>query len=169
MTRARRFEHASVFPVPVGRLWQFHMRPDALDLLTPPFPPVRQVDRGDGVTTGSVVRLRLGLGRFGRDWTALHTDVQAGRSFTDVALESPFPYWVHLHSFEEVSRATSRLTDVVYVVPPRWLPGRIGRALLGFALRRLFSWRHARTRALLGGRPRRPPVRCHRPAVTPLP
>ena len=167
MTRAIRFEHASTLPVPVGRLWQFHVRPDALALLTPPFPPVRQLDRGDGVADGSVVRLRLGLGPLGHDWTALHTGVRAGRSFTDIALESPFPCWVHLHSFEELTRATSRLTDVVLVVPPRWLPGRPGRALLRFALRRLFAWRHGRTRALLVGRPRRPGLPCHRLAPAP--
>jgi len=167
MTRAIRFEHTSILPVPVGRLWQFHMRPDALALLTPPFPPVRQVDRGDGVADGSLVRLRLGFGPLGYDWTALHTGVRPNRSFTDVALQSPFPCWVHLHSFDELTRATSRLTDVIVVVPPRWLPGRIGRALLRFALRRLFVWRHARTRALLLGRPRRPGVRCRRLAPVP--
>ncbi len=149
--RPIRFEHTSDMPCSAARLWAFHVRPDALDILSPP--GTRVVDRGAGVSDGSVVTLELGWWPMTTTWKALHTGVRPPTSFTDVALESPFAFWTHQHTIEEVGGAASRLRDVVHYLPPRWLPAWAARPLAGLALRLLFRWRHRRTRrAVRNGR-----------------
>ena len=139
-----RFEHTSVMPCPAARLWDFHMQADALDILSPP--GTRVIDRGAGVADGSIVTLQLGWWPVTTTWRALHSGVRAPESFTDVALESPFEYWMHQHEVEVLDARTSRLRDVVHCLPPRWIPAWAAGPLTGLALRLLFAWRHRRTR-----------------------
>lgn len=143
--RAHRFEFESTFNAPAGALWRFHTRPDALERLSPPGLGLRILDRGRGVANGSVVRLEIGPRPFGTRWTALHSGVRDGRGFTDTALEGPFPYWIHHHHIEPLGGAASRLRDVVWFVPPRWMPA----SLVRLGLHALFRWRHRRTRRAL--------------------
>ena len=150
--RALKFEHTSVFPVPGSELWSFHLRPEALSVLAPPLSGFAVVDRGEGVADGSLLVAEVGWPPFRSRWQALHLGVEPGRSFTDVALESPFPYWVHHHGIDPAGAGASRLTDTVWFVPPRWLPGRLGGRLTAAALRVFFAWRHRATRRWLAGR-----------------
>lgn len=140
------FRTASDFDVPLDDLWAFHMRPEALTLLSPPLSGFRVVDRGAGVANGSVLRAEVGRWPLKRDWVALHAAVEPYQSFTDVALESPFPYWVHVHVFEAIGEGRSRLTDSVWFVPPRPIGRTLGRIVVEPLLRLMFSWRHRVTR-----------------------
>lgn len=139
-----RFEHSSIFSCPAVRLWAFHMRPDALNILSPP--GTRVVDPGDGVADGSVVTLAIGWWPLAFTWKALHTGVRPPSSFTDVAIESPFAFWAHQHEIETLGTTSSRLRDVVHYLPPRWLPRWLGVPATRLGLRVLFAWRHRRTR-----------------------
>lgn len=142
--RPIRFEFTSDMPCSAAQLWCFHMRPDALDILSPP--GTRVEDGGDGVSDGSVVTLRLGWWPITTTWKAMHASVRPLRSFTDVALESPFAFWTHQHTIEALGGGASRLRDVVHYLPPRWLPAWAARPLTALALRLLFRWRHGQTR-----------------------
>ena len=144
--RASRFQLESEFDAPVEALWQAHMRPDALARLTPPLTGFVVTDPGEGVADGSVVEARVGPGM---RWRALHTGVRPHQGFTDVALESPFRYWVHQHLFERLGEGRSRLRDVVFFVPPRWIPARPARWAFATLLGLLFRWRHRATRRLV--------------------
>jgi ligand-binding SRPBCC domain-containing protein len=156
--RPIRFEHASDIDCSVADLWAFHSRPDALDVLSPP--GTRVVDRGRGIAEGSVVTLRLGWWPVTTRWVALHSGVTPPTSFTDVALESPFRFWAHQHLFEARGARTTRLRDVVHVVPPRWLPRWVSGPALAVALRMLFAWRHRRTRIAVARPPRERSCHC---------
>lgn len=162
--RAHRFEFSSLFRQPAARLWRFHMRPDAFRLLTPKVMRMRVLDPGSGVAEDSLVRFEVGVWPLRQRWSALHGAVREGQSFTDVAIEGPFPYWVHQHTVTEVTRATSSLTDVVWFAPPAWLRHRPGVALVRLALTGLFAWRHRQTRRHLERRAGRS-VTCTRAAV----
>lgn len=139
-----RFEFSSTMPCSARQLWDFHMQPDALDLLCPP--GTRVVDRGQGVVDGSIVVLRLGWWPLVTSWRALHVGVDAPSSFTDVALEAPLPFWSHQHKIEGLDDESSRLRDVVHVLPPGWLPAWAARHVTRVILHLLFGWRHRRTR-----------------------
>lgn len=145
VARLMRFEARSEFDVSAEQLWAFHMRPDALDVLTHPLMMFEVVDRGAGVRAGSVLEARVGVWPLRRRWLALHAAVDPGRSFADLAIEAPFPYWLHQHAFEALDGGRSRLTDVVWCVPPRWVP----RPLVRIALLTMFRWRHRATRRFL--------------------
>jgi ligand-binding SRPBCC domain-containing protein len=101
------------------------------------------------VANGSVLVAAVGFRPFRRRWVAIHSDVEAPDGFTDTALESPFPFWVHRHAFSPVGSGRSRLTDTVWFVPPTWLPRRVGGVLVGGVLRVMFWWRHRATRRAL--------------------
>lgn len=141
-----RFEHVSTFECPLGELWQFHMRPDALDRLAPPLSGFRVVDRDRGVADGSVLVAEVGPWPFRQRWRALHAAVAEEVGFADIALESPFPFWLHQHLFEAVPGGGSRLRDLVWVVPPRWAPRWLAVPALRLVLGAMFRFRHRRTR-----------------------
>lgn len=144
--RALRFEYESELPVAAERVWDYHLAPGALERLTPPFPPARVVDPGRGVAEGSEVVLRLGRWPFASFWRALHAAVDAPHAFVDVALESPFRFWVHQHVIEPLGASRSRLRDVVHFVPGGPLPPWMAAPGARLALALLFRWRHRRTR-----------------------
>ena len=137
-----RFHIESTLDVPLQRLWAFYMSPDALHRLSPPLSFFRVIDRGAGVADGSVLVASVGPWPLRRRWVALHAGVQAESSFVDIALESPFAYWVHLHRFEAAEGGGSRLIDVVWFLPPRGVPRSAGRLFAAGPLRWMFAWRH---------------------------
>jgi ligand-binding SRPBCC domain-containing protein len=137
-----RFHHESIVDVSLQRLWSFYMSPDALRRLSPPLSFFRVVDPGAGVANGSLLVATVGPWPLRQRWVALHSGVREEQSFTDIALESPFAHWVHLHSFEPVDDGHSRLIDVVWFLPPRGVPRWAGRLLAAGPLRWMFRWRH---------------------------
>ena len=97
----------------VEAVFAFHEREDALLLLSPPFPPIRVVNKGAAIEAGSRVELRVGF----LPWVALHTAYQRNRLFVDQQIRGPFAKWVHRHEFEGLGDKT-RLTDrVEYLLP----------------------------------------------------
>jgi hypothetical protein len=163
--RAQRFEASSEFPVSGAALWAFHLRPEALEVLAPPFGGFEVLDRGTGVAEGSVLTMAVGRGPLRARWVALHCGIEPGREFHDVALEAPFPYWVHRHRVTPLGPAASRLTDTVWFAPPRWLPRALGAVMARAALRLLFAWRHRATRRWLSAHSE---PRCGSARSTPL-
>lgn len=141
-----RFEHSSLIGASAEILWDFHMQPEALELLSPKLMGLRIVDPDRGVADGSLVKAEVGFGRLRQSWHALHSGVRVNRGFTDLAVQSPFRYWMHQHSMEPVSDNRSRLTDVIWVAPPRGIPTALARPFVTLGLRLLFAWRHRQTR-----------------------
>lgn len=147
--RATRFQTSSDFPVSAAALWSFHMHHDALDVLAPPLSGFTIVDRGAGVSNGSVVEFALGMWPVRKRWVALHCGVEPGSAFTDIALDAPFPFWVHRHRVEALTAGRSRLVDTVWFVAPAWLPRRVAEPAVRVLLGLLFWWRHRATRRWL--------------------
>lgn len=143
---ATRFEKSSVIPTDASSLWRFHLQPEALEYLSPRWMGLKIIDPGEGVSDDSMVRAEAGIWPFRFAWEALHCGVIRNRSFTDIAISSPFRFWVHQHLIESISTTRSRLTDVIWFVAPAWIPGFIARPTLKIALRALFQWRHFKTR-----------------------
>jgi ligand-binding SRPBCC domain-containing protein len=136
------FAKSVLINAPVGAVFAFHERSDALSLLTPAFPPVRIINRTAGIDVGSRVELRIGL----FSWVALHTAYRKDHLFVDEQIEGPFAKWIHRHEFEDADGKT-RLTDCVeYQLPG----GPIVNALLGWmvkpGLNRMFQHRHRVTK-----------------------
>ena len=138
------FTKSIVIDAPVETVFGFHERPDALLLLTPPFPPVRFVSKTGGLEPGSRVELRVGF----LPWVALHTAYQRNRLFVDEQIKGPFAKWVHRHEFESLGEKTLLTDRVEYVLPG----GSFVNAALGWTvnigLNQMFRHRHKVTKQL---------------------
>jgi ligand-binding SRPBCC domain-containing protein len=136
------FTKSVVIHAPVERVFAFHERADALDLLSPAFPRVRVLSRTGGLLPGARVELQIGPFR----WVAVHTAYERNRLFVDEQVEGPFARWIHRHEFENTAGGT-RLTDRVDY---RLRGGAVFQRLFGwavtFGLERMFAQRHAVTR-----------------------
>ena len=132
---------------PVEEVFRFHERDDALALLSPPFPPVRVIERTGGIAEGARVELLAG----GFRWVAVHSAYAKDRYFVDEQVRGPFASWVHRHEFAPEGSGT-RLTDRVEY---RLKGGRIVETLFGWlvdlGLRRMFHYRHRVTRRVCEG------------------
>lgn len=127
----------------VESVFRFHERPDALALLSPPFPPVRLIARhGHGLEAGTRVELRIGFVR----WVALHTAYEKNRLFVDEQIEGPFAKWIHRHEFEDVG-GRCRLTDrIEFELPGGAIVNRGLSWAVARGLRGMFDHRHRVTR-----------------------
>jgi ligand-binding SRPBCC domain-containing protein len=140
------FEYASLIAAPVETVFAFHQRPDALELLTPPWAGVRVLRRTGGIGPGAEVELLVPIGPFRKRWLAVHTDFEQDRLFVDEQREGPFRRWVHRHEFYDAGGST-RLVDRVFFSLPGGPPADFAAAWLAkLQLRRMFRYRHEITR-----------------------
>lgn len=138
------FLRSVMIDAPVEKVFAFHEREDALDLLSPAFPPVRVVGKAGGIEAGARVELKIGPFR----WTALHSAFEKNRFFEDRQIRGPFARWIHRHEFESVRGAT-RLTDrIEYRLPGGDWPNRLLVWATNFGLRQMFRHRHRVTKRL---------------------
>jgi len=145
------FVKSIVIEASVQDVFAFHERPDALPLLSPPFPPVKVISKTGGIEAGSRVELRIGP----LTWVALHTAYERNRLFVDEQIEGPFSKWVHRHEFEDLGGRT-RLTDrVEYLVPGGPHVNAAVGWLVNLSLAPMFRHRHKVTQQM-----------CARPSTT---
>jgi ligand-binding SRPBCC domain-containing protein len=150
--RVETFERATTLRVSAAEAFEWHERPGALAALTPPWETVRVVSVSDGIRSGSRVVLRARVGPIWTTWVIEHYGYEAGLEFNDCMLRGPFPLWEHRHAFQDRGDGTCVLTDTIRYALPFGLFGRIfGGAFTRRKLDRLFAYRHAVTRAALGG------------------
>jgi hypothetical protein len=87
------------------------------------------------------------IGPITQTWTAVHTDIVAGRSFTDRMENGPFASWQHVHSFEPVDDTHAILDDnITYTLPRVPFARLVGGGYVRERLQRMFAYRHATTR-----------------------
>ena len=141
-----RFIKETILPVSAEQAFAWHERPDAFDLLTPPWQRIEVLERPEGLADGTRLVFRLCKGPLRLRWVAEHRDVIPGRRFCDVQVEGPFAVWHHTHSFEPRASGGSVLRDEIeYVLPlgalGRWIAGAFVRR----DLERTFDYRHRLT------------------------
>ena len=152
MARSLLFIRESVIGASPERVFAFHELPDALARLTPPWEKARVRRAAESLRPGStaVVETRI-MGVVPARWVARHTAYDPPRMFEDVQVEGPFRRWRHRH----VVRAHdvgAVLRDEIEYEPPLGILGRLAApVLITPRLRRLFDYRHARTRAWCEG------------------
>ena len=140
-----RLIHERELPFPVDRVWDWHMRPGALERLMPPWEDARVVGRKGGIADGGTVHVRLKRGPVKVDFKVRHTDFESGRLFTDEQVSGPMGSWVHRHEFEPAGSDACLLRDRISYDPPL---GAAAAALAGSTfegeLKRLFRFRNQR-------------------------
>ena len=104
------FEKSTIIHAPVETVWQFHERSDILQILTPPWQPVKVLRREGGLDVGAITEFEIQFGLIPIKWVARHTDCVRDRYFIDRQIEGPCYSWVHRHQFTAEGDKT-RLTD----------------------------------------------------------
>lgn len=140
-----RFIHEKELPFPVDRVWDWHMRPGALERLMPPWEDARVVGREGGIDDGGTVHVRVRRGPVKVDFKVRHTDFEPGRLFTDEQVSGPMGSWEHRHEFEPRGDGACLIRDRIRYAPPL---GAAAAALAGSTIeaemKRLFRFRNQR-------------------------
>lgn len=140
------YTHRSPMPVPAADLYAWHARPGALQRLLPPWDATEVVEQVGGVADGRVT-LSIPIGPVRVRWVAQHRDNVEGRQFVDAQVEGPFGHWVHTHRFEDHGAGSELVDEVDWGMKPgAWFDG-MSAGKVESILRRMFTFRHARTRA----------------------
>ena len=140
------FRYSSLINASVETVWQFHERPDILNLLTPPWQPVKIIRREGGLGVGAKSEFRLSLAGIPVRWIATHIECVPNCLFVDVQTDGPMESWVHRHEFI-LEEDKTRLTDAIaYEIPG----GFLAEFLLGWwvnaRLQDMFRYRHEVTK-----------------------
>jgi ligand-binding SRPBCC domain-containing protein len=142
-----RFVKESLIHATPERVFAFHERPDALDLLTPPWETSRVIQAAQISQVGSraIVETRI-FGPVKGRWVAEHTAYDPPRMFADMQVQGPFRSWRHQHVVEQRPDG-ALLRDEIDYEPPFWWFGRIAAPIVVVPrLQKLFEYRHKVTR-----------------------
>lgn len=154
MTR-QHFRQQTLIPAPAQAVFDWHKRPEAFALLTPPWENVRVLESTGPIwQPGSRVVLRVGLvGPLALRWVAEHDGYVEGEQFCDRLVRgpwwepSPFALWEHTHRVCPQGPDACLLDDeIVYALPFGPLGALLGGAMVRRKLQRLFAFRHQVTR-----------------------
>ena len=141
-----RFVKESVLPASVEEVFAFHERPDAFEMLQPPWERVEVVQPPASLQVGTRVVVRSKVGPFWTEIVAEHVAYEKNRFFEDVMTKGPFARWHHKHLFFE-DEGGCRLRDEIDYAPPLGILGRlVDPVLIRARLERVFEYRHEVTR-----------------------
>lgn len=142
--------YRSRIPAPASAVWEWYAAPEAFEKLTPPWQNVRVLERHGGICDGGWVRLQIKLGPIPSTWLAVHGECEPGKYFVDRQQGGPFKEWTHIHRFYEDGPDACILEDEIRYRLPLGPVGMLaGGPVIKKTLRRLFEYRHAKTRSLI--------------------
>jgi ligand-binding SRPBCC domain-containing protein len=144
------FEQSIIIAAPVDVVFHFHDDAKNLLRITPPELRTSIISTEGKPGRGHRVRLRMWqLGILPVTVLVEFVEYDPPRRLVDVQIEGPFRLWRQTRLFEPVPGGT-RLTDSVEYELPFGLLGRIAdRLVVAVQIRKMFSYRQNRTRALL--------------------
>jgi len=129
-------------------VWAFHERPDALQLLTPPWQRTEVIVPPRSLEVGTRVELRTYVGPIPVPLRAEHVEYEAGHMFADRMQGGPFKQWLHRHVVEPTATGARLTDDVTYEL----VGGALGRLVVGRwfrgQLEKMFDHRHAVTKRM---------------------
>ncbi|MFB2933648.1 SRPBCC family protein [Aerosakkonemataceae cyanobacterium BLCC-F154] len=140
------FKYSSLIDAPVEVVWNFHERPDILQILTPPWQPVEIVRREGGLNVGAITEFRIVLGPFPVRWVARHIECEKNRLFTDRQISGPMESWVHRHLFAEENGKTKLTDQIDYEIPGGFIAELLLEWWVNARLTDMFRYRHEVTK-----------------------
>ena len=128
-------------PFDAKTVFDWHLKPEAIKRLIPSRHVV-SVERFDGIHEGSRAELKIHLGPATKRWVARHTDIQPGKSFTDIQESGPFKSWKHRHSVIPNGESSSTYSDEVRYELPFHPASSLVKGIVQRELEALFQYRH---------------------------
>jgi ligand-binding SRPBCC domain-containing protein len=113
-----RLSASQVLPVSREEAFSFFEDPRNLFEITPDWLAFRMLDRSKAeVFEGAEFDYTIGWLTFRFFWRSRIVDYRPPEEFTDVQIKGPYPYWSHLHTFEEQDGSTLIKDEVTYRLP----------------------------------------------------
>lgn len=140
------FTYTSIIDAPVEVVWNFHERPDILQVLTPPWQPVRVVRREGGLDVGAISEFQIFLGLLPVRWVARHTACEKNRLFIDEQDSGPMASWTHRHEFIPENGKTKLRDSIDYTLPGGWIFDVLLGWFVNARLHDMFRYRHQVTK-----------------------
>ena len=140
------FKRTIEIDAPVEIVWQFHERPDILELLTPPWQPVTVVRREGGLGVGAMTEFLIQLGPIPVKWVACHTECEPNRLFVDEQIDGPMESWVHRHQFVAKQGKTYLTDAIAFEMPGAGLSEMAIGWWVRDRLNDMFAYRHRTTK-----------------------
>jgi len=140
------FQYSSLINASVATVWQFHERSDILQILTPPWQPVKIIRREGGLGIGAISEFQINLGFIPVIWVAKHSQCQPNALFVDEQTQGPMESWIHRHKFEEINGQTKLTDAIAYELPGGWLAELFLGWWVEARLRDMFRYRHEVTK-----------------------
>ncbi len=128
-------------------VFNYHARPGAFQRLTPPWQRIRLIRASGGIRDGDVLEFQICKGPLRLTWHAVHQDFREAHGFSDKQTRGPFKHWLHEHRFLPSGNGTMLLDRVHYELPLAPLLSGPSAPMMNRVLRKLFRFRHQRTRA----------------------
>ena len=151
------YARSTLIPRPASEVYAWHARPGAFERLAPSWQRLRVLERHGTIQNGATLSFAMGPRWLPLVWKARHVDHEVGRSFVDVAEQSPFAAWRHTHRFDATADGGCDLVDSVDLrLPGPALLTRLAEPLLRRLLDRMFAQRHETTRREIMQHARRP-------------
>ncbi|HNU06525.1 MAG TPA: SRPBCC family protein [Pyrinomonadaceae bacterium] len=142
-----KFVKESIIKASPEDVFAFHERPDAIELLVPPWENATVVQKAEISKIGSraIIETRL-FGLVSVRWVAEHTAYDPPRMFEDVQISGPFKSWRHRHIVEPHADG-AMLRDEIEFEPPMSFLGRFAAPIAIIPkLQKMFDFRHEVTR-----------------------
>lgn len=146
----RSLERSTWLPRPLEAVFPFFADAGNLERITPPELRFR-IRTPLPIAMGAGARIDYRLSLFGVPFR-WRTEIAAWEPpyrFVDVQLQGPYREWVHTHTFTE-ERGGTRMDDHVSYALPLGRPGLLALPLVRRQLDRIFAYREATIRELLG-------------------
>ncbi|MBE9190667.1 SRPBCC family protein [Gloeocapsopsis crepidinum LEGE 06123] len=137
-----KFKYSSLIDAPVEVVWNFHERPDILNLLTPPWQHIQVIHRAGGLEVGALSEVRIFVGLIPLKWLAVHTEYDKYHFFTDEQREGIFEYWRHRHQFTAEDHKTLLTDDIDFSLPGGFLSDFFASWSVMMQLDQIFRYRH---------------------------
>ncbi|QDU98413.1 SRPBCC family protein [Lignipirellula cremea] len=126
---------------PAAEVFAFFERPDAFDLLSPPWAKVEILEQEGTIRNGDRKKLKLSLGPLHRIWELVHRDYLAGEQFKDVQKTGPFSHWEHTHRVEPDGDGCQVVDHIEFALPGGFVGGMLGGSFVKSQLDKLFVFR----------------------------
>jgi ligand-binding SRPBCC domain-containing protein len=143
-----KFIKESLIKAPPERVFAFHLLPDALERLVPPWEKVRVIQKADISRIGSRAIIETTVfALFHVRWVAEHVLYDPPREFEDVQIAGPFKGWRHRHIVRPHAEEGAILRDEIeYELPLGVVAAVFAPFLIERRLEKLFNYRHEVTR-----------------------
>ena len=144
-------ERTQTVPRTVDEVFEFFIRPQNLELITPPWLRFEILAAPERLEQGSVLRYRLRLLGLPVLWDTEIAVWKPPRTFADLQTSGPYRLWEHTHRFTPLSGGTEVYDHVRYRVPGGPLAPVVQRLFVAPRLDEIFDYRRERLAEIFRG------------------